>query len=97
MFKGSFVTMAEAIATHLSAGATRPGTWQRVADASRENGASAGRANPSMRARLTASGSVLAASSAILTSQVIDSPISSHDSLRFTGNMGERRWIEGIC
>jgi hypothetical protein len=53
MFKGSFVTMAEAIATHLSAGTTRPGTWERVADTSRENGASAGRANPSMRARLT--------------------------------------------
>jgi hypothetical protein len=47
MFKGSFVTMAEAIAAHLSAGATRPGTSQRVADAP------AGRANSSMRARLT--------------------------------------------
>jgi hypothetical protein len=53
MFKGSFVTMAEAIATHLSAGTPRPGSGQRVADAWRENGAPAGRANPSMRARLT--------------------------------------------
>jgi hypothetical protein len=53
MFKGSFVTMAEAIATHLSAGAARPGTWQCVADAWRDNGAPAGRASPSMRARLT--------------------------------------------
>lgn len=53
MFKGSFVTMAEAIAIHLSAGATRAETSQHVADASRENGAPAGRASPSMRARLT--------------------------------------------
>jgi hypothetical protein len=53
MFKGSFVTMAEAIATHLSAGATRAGASQRVADAWRENGAPAGRSSPSMRARLT--------------------------------------------
>jgi hypothetical protein len=54
MFKGSFVTMAEAIATHLSAGgATRTGSGQRVADAWRDNGAPAGRASPSMRARLT--------------------------------------------
>ena len=53
MFKGSFLAMAEAIATYstagVSAGATRPGTWQRVAD----NGAAAGRASQSMRARLT--------------------------------------------
>jgi hypothetical protein len=53
MFKGSFVTMAEAIATHMSATDTRPGSWQRVADAWRENGATAGRSSPSMRARLT--------------------------------------------
>jgi hypothetical protein len=53
MFKGSFVTMAEAIATHLSAEATRPGSWQRVADTSRDDGAAAGRASSSMRARLT--------------------------------------------
>ena len=52
MFKGSFVTMAEAIATHMSAQATRPGTWQRVADSWRET-APAGRSSPSMRARLT--------------------------------------------
>jgi hypothetical protein len=54
MFKGSFVTMAEAIATHLSAGAANsPGTWHRVADAWRENGAAAGHGSPTMRARLT--------------------------------------------
>lgn len=53
MFKGSFVTMAEAIVTHLSARDEAPGPWQRVADAWRENGAPAGRASPSMRARLT--------------------------------------------
>jgi hypothetical protein len=51
MFKGSFVTMAEAIATHLSAAATRAPAAQR--DAWRENGAPAGRSNQSMRARLT--------------------------------------------
>ena len=53
MFKGSFVTMAEAIATHLSAKAAGADSSQRVADAGRENGAAAGRASPSMRARLT--------------------------------------------
>ena len=53
MFKGSFVTMAEAIATHLSAQGAAPGQAQRVADAWRESGAPAGRASPSMRARLT--------------------------------------------
>jgi hypothetical protein len=53
MFKGSFVTMAEAIATHMSAEASRTGTGQRVADEWRENGAAAGRSSPSMRARLT--------------------------------------------
>jgi hypothetical protein len=53
MFKGSFVTMAEAIATHLSAAAASGGTRQHVADAWRDNGAPAGRASPSMRARLT--------------------------------------------
>lgn len=53
MFKGSFVTMAEAIATHLSAEATRPGSWQRAPDTSRDNGAAAGSASSSMRARLT--------------------------------------------
>jgi hypothetical protein len=53
MFKGSFVTMAEAIATHLSAGGAAPGQGQQVANAWRDNGAPAGRASPSMRARLT--------------------------------------------
>ena len=53
MFKGSFVTMAEAIATHLSAGGAAPDQGQRVADAWRESSAPAGRASPSMRARLT--------------------------------------------
>jgi hypothetical protein len=53
MFKGSFVTMAEAIATHLSAGGAAPGQAQRVAEAWRESGAPVGRASPSMRARLT--------------------------------------------
>jgi hypothetical protein len=53
MFKGSFVTMAEAIATHLSARGAAAGKGQRVADAWRDNGAPAGRASPSMRARLT--------------------------------------------
>jgi hypothetical protein len=52
MFKGSFVTMAEAIASHLSAQTATAGTW-RVADASREDGGAAGSANPSVRARLT--------------------------------------------
>ena len=57
MFKGSFVTMAEAIATHLSAGANSAGTRQRAADAwhdnGADNGACGGRSNPSARARLT--------------------------------------------
>jgi hypothetical protein len=53
MFKGSFVTMAEAIATHLSAGANSAGTRQRAADAWHDNGAPASRSNPSARARLT--------------------------------------------
>jgi hypothetical protein len=53
MFKGSFVTMAEAIATHLSAGAARAGTWQRVADTWCDDDAPTGRASPSMRPRLT--------------------------------------------
>jgi hypothetical protein len=53
MFKGSFVTMAEAIATHLSAGGAAPDQGQRVADAGRDDAAPAGRASPSMRARLT--------------------------------------------
>jgi hypothetical protein len=52
MFKGSFVTMAEAIASHLSAQAATPGAW-RVADAWRESAAPTDRVNPSMRARLT--------------------------------------------
>ena len=52
MFKGSFVTMAEAIATHLSAQAATPGSW-RVADTWREDNAASGRADPSVRARLT--------------------------------------------
>jgi hypothetical protein len=52
MFKGSFVTMAEAIASHLSARAAAADTWH-VADAWREGGVAAGRADPSMRARLT--------------------------------------------
>jgi len=53
MFKGSFVTMAEAIASHLGASGTTAGTRQRVADAWRDNDAPAGRSDPSMRARLT--------------------------------------------
>jgi hypothetical protein len=53
MFKGSFVIMAEAIATHLSAGSAAPATWPRVTDAWRDNAAPAGLANQSMRARLT--------------------------------------------
>jgi hypothetical protein len=52
MFKGSFVTMAEAIASHLSAQAATAGAW-RVADAWQEGGAPVSRASPSMRARLT--------------------------------------------
>ena len=52
MFKGSFVTMAEAIATHLSAGGAAPDQGQRVDNAWRD-AAPAGRASPSMRARLT--------------------------------------------
>jgi hypothetical protein len=52
MFKGSFVTMAEAIASHLGARAATAGAW-RVADGWSEGGAAADRANPSMRARLT--------------------------------------------
>jgi hypothetical protein len=52
MFKGSFVTMAEAIATHLSAGGAAPDQGQPVTDAWRD-AAPAGRASPSMRARLT--------------------------------------------
>jgi hypothetical protein len=44
--------MAEAIATHLSAGGAAPDQGQRVADAGRD-AAPAGRASPSMRARLT--------------------------------------------
>jgi hypothetical protein len=52
MFKGSFVTMAEAIATHLSAGGAAPDQGQRVTDAWHD-AAPAGRASPSMRARLT--------------------------------------------
>jgi hypothetical protein len=55
MFKGSFVTMAEAIASHLRAQGTPAGTagTSRVADSWREDGGAAGRANPSVRARLT--------------------------------------------
>lgn len=52
MFKGSFVTMAEAIASHLSARAAAAGTL-RVGDAWREDDVDADRADPSMRARLT--------------------------------------------
>jgi hypothetical protein len=52
MFKGSFMTMAEAIASHLSARAATAGGW-RVADAWREDDAPAAPANPSMRTRLT--------------------------------------------
>jgi hypothetical protein len=52
MFKGSFVTMAEAIASHLSAQAATPDDW-RASDTWREGAGSAGRADPSMRARLT--------------------------------------------
>lgn len=53
MFKGSFVTMAEAIATHLSARDAASGPWQRAADAWQEGDASTGTASPSMRAQLT--------------------------------------------
>jgi hypothetical protein len=53
MFKGSFVTMAEAIATHLGATAATADTRAHTADAWRDNGAAAGRASPNMRARLT--------------------------------------------
>jgi hypothetical protein len=52
MFKGSFVTMAEAIASHLHARAATASAW-RVADSWREDGGAAGSANPSVRARLT--------------------------------------------
>jgi len=52
MFKGSFVTMAEAIASHLNAQAATAGAW-RVADSWREDGGAVGRADPSVRARLT--------------------------------------------
>lgn len=53
MFKGSFVTMAEAIATHLSARAATPGPWQRGAETWQEDDASTGTTSPSMRAQLT--------------------------------------------
>jgi hypothetical protein len=55
MFKGSFVTMAEAIASHLHARAAAAGTagTSHVADSWREDGGAAGGANPSVRARLT--------------------------------------------
>jgi hypothetical protein len=54
MFKGSFVSMAEAIATHLGAtSATSGSSWHSVADAWHDNAAPVGRASPSMRARLT--------------------------------------------
>ena len=53
MFKGSFVTMAEAIATHLSARAASPGPWQRGADTWQDDDASTERASTSMRAQLT--------------------------------------------
>jgi hypothetical protein len=52
MFKGSFVTMAEAIASHLSARAALPGDG-RAADAWRESAGPTDRATSSMRARLT--------------------------------------------
>ena len=52
MFKGSFVTMAEAIASHLTAQAASADAW-RVADTWREDDGAAGRADPSVRARLT--------------------------------------------
>jgi hypothetical protein len=56
MFKGSFVTMAEAIAAHLSAAADSAGT-QRADGAWHDNGADTGavgsRSSPSARARLT--------------------------------------------
>jgi hypothetical protein len=53
MFKGSFVIMAEAIATHLSARSAAAATSQRVTDAWRDNAPPAGRPSQSMRARLT--------------------------------------------
>lgn len=52
MFKGSFVTMAEAIASHLAARAAMGDAW-RVADAWQESDGPAGGSNASMRARLT--------------------------------------------
>jgi hypothetical protein len=55
MFKGSFVTMAEAIASHLHARGAAAGTagTSRVADGWREDSGASGRADPSARARLT--------------------------------------------
>ena len=53
MFKGSFVSMAEAIATHLSAQDAAPGARQRAADAWQDSDAASGHASPSMRAHLT--------------------------------------------
>jgi hypothetical protein len=55
MFKGSFMTMAEAIASHLHAQGAAAGTagTSRVSDTWREDGGAAGRASPSVRARLT--------------------------------------------
>jgi hypothetical protein len=52
MFKGSFMTMAEAIANHLSARSATAAAW-RVPDAWQESDGPADRSNPSMRARLT--------------------------------------------
>jgi hypothetical protein len=52
MFKGSFVTMAEAIASHLNARAAATDAW-RGGDSWREGGVASGRADASMRARLT--------------------------------------------
>lgn len=52
MFKGSFVTMAEAIASHLNRQTASAGAW-RIADTWREDSGVTARANQSVRARLT--------------------------------------------
>lgn len=52
MFKGSFVTMAEAIASHMSAQAATPGA-SRVRDAWQDNAPATDSPDPSIRARLT--------------------------------------------
>lgn len=53
MFKGSFIVIAEALAARSSAGTPTVAPWQRVADAWRDGGASAGAESSGARARLT--------------------------------------------